>query len=308
MPPGAGYIQVMEAVGIQARGLGKRFGQVTAVDDLSFAVRPGAVTGFLGPNGAGKTTTLRMLVGLIRPTTGQALIGGRAYADLECPPKLVGAVLEPGFHPGRSARDHLRSYAPQVGVPDARCDEVLELVGLTGAQGRRVGGYSMGMRQRLALATAMLGDPAVLLLDEPANGLDPQGVVWLRELLRYLAGQGRTVLVSSHVLGEVQSTVDDVVIIARGRLVRACALADLEQLVEPAAAMVAPDPDALLALARERAWSAAADGNRVRLTGATAAQIGAACFAAGIELHQLVDAAAGLEEVFLDLTADQGLA
>ncbi len=224
--PEAGIVEVV--------GLTKRFGPVHAVTDLSFTVVPGRVTGFLGPNGAGKTTTLRMLLGLATPDAGTATIGGHPYAQRAHPMRSVGAALEASsFHPGRTARDHLRVYAPQVGVGDARCDEVLATVGLTEAADRRTGGFSMGMRQRLALATTLLGDPQVLLLDEPANGLDPEGIAWLRQFLRYLAAQGRTVLVSSHVLSEVEQTVDDVVIIARGRLVHASSLAQLEAMARP---------------------------------------------------------------------------
>jgi len=199
-------------------GLNKRFGQVIAVDDLSFEVDQGTVVGFLGPNGAGKTTTLRMLLGLVTPTSGTARIDGRPYRELADPIGHVGAVLEASsFHPGRSARNHLRVVATAAGLPLVRADEVLGQVGLAEAAHRRVGGFSLGMRQRLGLATALLGDPQVLILDEPANGLDPEGVHWLRRFLRQLADQGRTVLVSSHVLAEVAQTVDQVVIIASGR-------------------------------------------------------------------------------------------
>lgn len=205
--------------GITVDGLTKRYGAVTAVDRLTFEVEPGLVTGFLGPNGAGKTTTLRMILGLVAPTAGQALIGGRRYADLPGPRKSVGAVLEAtGFHPGRRGRDHLRILAESGGIPVARVDEVLGRVGLADAGNRRVGTYSLGMRQRLGLAAALLGDPQVLILDEPANGLDPQGMADLRELLRTLAADGRTVLMSSHVLSEVAQTVDRVVIVADATL------------------------------------------------------------------------------------------
>jgi len=201
-------------------GLTKAFGGVHAVNHLSFTVEPAAITGFLGPNGAGKTTTLRMLLGLVTPDAGSATIGGRSYAALPVPSGEVGAVLEAsGFHPARSGRGHLRVYCTVNGYPSRRADEVLALVGLTEAGRRPAGGYSLGMRQRLALAAALLGDPAVLVLDEPANGLDPEGIAWLRGLLRELAGQGRTVLVSSHVLSEVQQLVDHVVIVNHGRLV-----------------------------------------------------------------------------------------
>jgi ABC-2 type transport system ATP-binding protein len=204
---------------ISVRGLTKRFGSVTAVRDLTFDVGPGAVTGFLGPNGAGKTTTLRMLLGLVRPNAGTATIGGRRYADLAHPRRVVGAVLEAtGFHPGRTGRDHLRILARLIGTPAGRVEEVLDQVALTGEAGRRVGRYSLGQRQRLGLAAALLGDPEVLVLDEPANGLDPAGMAWLRGLLRGRAAEGRTVLVSSHVLAEVAQTVDRVVIVSGGVL------------------------------------------------------------------------------------------
>jgi ABC-2 type transport system ATP-binding protein len=205
---------------IQVEHLTKRFGAVTAVDDLSFEVGAGTVTGFLGPNGAGKTTTLRMLLGLVTPTSGTATIGGRRYRDLDDPIRHVGALLESSsFHPARRAIDHLRVVATAAGLPLARAEAVLGQVGLADAAGRRVGGFSLGMRQRLGLATALLGDPGVLVLDEPANGLDPEGVRWLRDLLRSLAAEGRTVLLSSHLLAEAAQTVDEVVIISRGRLV-----------------------------------------------------------------------------------------
>lgn len=289
--------------------LSKSFGPVRAVDDLSFEVLPGRVTGFLGPNGAGKTTTLRMLLGLVRPTSGTATIGGRTYAELTRPTHVVGAALEAAsFHPGRTARDHLRVYAPQVGVPDARCDAVLEQVGLGPVAGRRVGGFSLGMRQRLALAATLLGDPPVLLLDEPANGLDPEGIAWLRGLLRHLAAEGRTVLVSSHVLAEVQQTVDDVVIIARGRLVHASPLAELAHLTTPTVTVVAPDAAGLAALVEAR-WAervVAGEPGRVVLARTDAAEVGAAAHAAGLELHQLATSTPGLEDVFLNLTNGGG--
>jgi ABC-2 type transport system ATP-binding protein len=214
--------------GITVDGLTKRYGQVTAVDRLTFEVEPGVVTGFLGPNGAGKTTTLRMLLGLVTPTEGRALIDGRRYTELSEPRKTVGVVLEAtGFHPGRRGRDHLRILARAAHIPNERVEEVLEQVGLTDAADRRVGGYSLGMRQRLGLAAALLGDPRVLILDEPANGLDPSGMAELRDLLRGLATENRTVLMSSHVLSEVAQTVDRVVIVARGTLRYAGTLTDL---------------------------------------------------------------------------------
>jgi ABC-2 type transport system ATP-binding protein len=213
---------------IEVRGLTKRFGQVLAVDRLSFTVEAGQVVGFLGPNGAGKTTTLRMLLGLVRPDAGTATINGRAYRDLPEPAHQVGAVLEASsFYPGRTARNHLRVQAMATEVDPSRIDEVLDLVDLRGAAGRRVSGFSLGMRQRLGLATALLADPELVILDEPANGLDPDGVHWLRDLLRGMAAEGVTVLVSSHILAEVAQTVDSVVILDHGRLVTQSPLAEL---------------------------------------------------------------------------------
>ena len=213
---------------VSVRSLTKRFGDLVAVDGLSFALEAGTITGFLGPNGAGKTTTLRVLLGLAEPTAGAALVFGRRYGDLDDPARRIGAVLESNdFHPGRSGRDHLRTLAAAAEIPPSRVDQVLALVELEGASERRVKTYSLGMRQRLGLATALLGDPALLVLDEPANGLDPAGVHWLRGFLRRFAGRGRTVLVSSHMLAEAALTVDEVVIIDRGRLVARGSLQEL---------------------------------------------------------------------------------
>ncbi|MEZ0447336.1 ABC transporter ATP-binding protein [Cellulomonas sp. ICMP 17802] len=284
--------------------LSKSFGSVRAVDDLSFQVTPGRVTGFLGPNGAGKTTTLRMLLGLVRPTSGAATIGGRTYAQISRPLRTVGAALEAAsFHPGRTALDHLRLYTPQVGVPDERAGQVLELVGLSAAADRRVGGFSLGMRQRLALATTLLGDPRVLLLDEPANGLDPEGIRWLRGFLRALAAEGRTVLVSSHVLSEVEQTVDDVVIIARGRLAHASSLAELAGMARVRVRVVSPDAAGLAALIERSGWTRtpAGDPRVADVLDVDAATVGAAAFAAGLELHELAGQDPGLEGLFLQL-------
>ena len=290
---------------VSVRGLTKTFGTVTAVDDLSFDVLPGRVTGFLGPNGAGKTTTLRMLLGLATPTSGTATISGRAYADIPDPLREVGAALEAtSFHPGRTGLDHLRTYAPYAGADDARCQELLEQVGLGAAGRRRVGGYSLGMRQRLALATTLLGSPRVLLLDEPSNGLDPEGIRWLRGFLRHLAAQGMTVLVSSHMLSEVQQSVDDVVIIAGGRLVHASSMAELSALASPRVAVTSPDGPALDRLAAEHRWhvsSRSADGTTLEVDHVSTAQVGAAAFAAGVELHGLLDKTDSLEDLFLRL-------
>ena len=290
----------MEAPTLAVEHLGKSFGPVRAVDDLSFEVRPGRVTGFLGPNGSGKTTTLRMLLGLVRPTDGRALVAGRSYASHPLPGSLVGAALEAAFHPGRTALAHLAAYAPQVGVSRARCEEVLALVGLADAGDRKVGGFSLGMKQRLGLATALLADPPALVLDEPANGLDPEGIVWMRGFLRHLAAEGRTVLVSSHVLGEVQHTVDDVVVIARGRLVHASSLAELAATTAPATYAVSPDLPGLSALCAARGWSAAPSGAGLSVE-VDAATLGSAAHAAGVELHQLATRGTDLEDVFLRL-------
>jgi ABC-2 type transport system ATP-binding protein len=218
----------MSTIAVEA--LTKRYGTVTAVDDLTFTLAPGRITGFLGPNGAGKSTTIRLLLGLAAPTCGRATINGRPYRELRDPLRQVGALLDPNvFHPGRSGRTALRIAARPARIPGQRVEEVLHLVGLAGAAHRRAGGYSQGMRQRLALAAALLGDPQTLILDEPANGLDPEGVAWLRGLLRALAAEGRTIFVSSHLLAELAQTVDDVIIINQGRLVAADSLATLLQ-------------------------------------------------------------------------------
>ena len=264
------------------------------------------MTGFLGPNGAGKTTTLRCLLGLVAPTSGDATIGGRTYLDTGTPMRVVGSALEAsGFHPGRNARNHLRVLARMGGVDERRADETLALVGLTESARRTVGGFSLGMRQRLQLAAALLGDPGVLVLDEPANGLDPEGIAWLRAFLRHLASEGRTVLVSSHVLSEVEQTVDDVVIIAEGRLVRACPLSDLtdhgRRLV-----VRTPQADALVAAVRADAPSATfttTDDGALEIGQVEAAVVGRAALRAQAELHELRPATSDLEQVFLALTS-----
>jgi ABC-2 type transport system ATP-binding protein len=263
------------------------------------------VTGFLGPNGAGKSTTLRMLLGLVSSDAGTATIGGRPYVALQAPTDVVGAVLDAtGFHPGRSGREHLRVYCAIAGYGPARADAVLELVGLAEAGRRRVRGYSLGMRQRLALATALLGDPRVLVLDEPANGLDPEGIAWMRRLLREFAEQGRTVLVSSHLLAEVQQLVDQVVIINRGRLVHQGALST----VSGAPAVVARTPQlaALLAAVGRAGGRVERTGpDTARITGLDVAQVGRIALAERIELHGLAMEHADLEQIFFALTADE---
>ena len=289
---------------LSAVGLTKRFGELTAVDDLSFRIEAGSVTGFLGPNGAGKTTTMRMLLGLAEPTRGRALVFGQPYAELARPASRVGAVLEAAdLHPGRSARDHLRVLAPVARVPASRVDEVLELVDLRGASGRRTKGYSLGMRQRLSLASALLGDPELLVLDEPANGLDPEGVRWLRDFLRAFAAEGRTVFVSSHVLAEVAQTVDRVLIVNRGRLVVQSALEDLTARLAGTIRVESARPDALEAALRTAGVTAERANGTLRVQGLTADRIGEIALAANVELRELVTETSTLEDVFLQLTA-----
>jgi ABC-2 type transport system ATP-binding protein len=293
-----------DAPAIVAEGLTKRYGAVTAVDDLSFEVRAGAVTGFLGPNGAGKTTTLRMVLGLARPTAGRATIFGQPFAALPDPARSVGANLEVcGMHPGRSGRNHLRALAALAALPASRVEEVLDLVEMREAANRRAGGYSTGMRQRLGLAATLRGDPEVLVLDEPANGLDPQGIRWLRDFLRGVASEGRTVLVSSHVLSEVEQTVDDVVVIHRGRPVQSGPIASL--LTGEGVRVRSPRADELAsALARDGA-EVRAEGDAIHVQGRTTDQVGDLAFAIGVPLHELAVEAASLEEIFFRLTSEQ---
>lgn len=285
--------------------LTKDFGPVRAIDDLCFTVEPGCVTGFLGPNGAGKTTTLRCILGLVSPTTGTTSIGGVRYAELARPLQTVGAALDASsFHPGRSARAHLRILCAAAGLPDTRADEVLEMTGMLESADRRVGGYSTGMRQRLGLAATMLGDPQVLVLDEPATGLDPAGITWLRDLLRYLAReQGKTVLVSSHLLGEMEHTADRVVIIANGRLVQEGTLGDIVGHARTSSVRVkTPQVDDLLAALAAADYSAHADDGAVLVDHVSSAQVGHVAFTHGVELHELSDQGSDLEDVFLELT------
>lgn len=299
----------VDPVRVDVRGLTKSFGQVHAVTDLSFSVEPGSVTGFLGPNGAGKTTTLRMLLGLMAADAGTATFNGAAYAALPQPIRTVGAVLETAFHPARSGRNHLRVYCRAAGLPLARADEVLVQVGLADAGDRRAGGYSLGMRQRLALATALLGDPSVMVLDEPANGLDPEGIQWLRGFIRHLAhDEGRTVLVSSHLLSEVEQTVDRVVIIGAGRLVREGTMAELRSGADGAGTVLVRSPEAARladALRSDGTRVGPLDGDALTVTGRTTAEVGHRAFAAGIELHELRAESSDLEEIYFQLTAGQ---
>ena len=293
---------------IQVSGLTKRFGDVVAVDDLSFEVGPGSITGFLGPNGAGKTTTLRMLLGLVTPTAGSATIAGSPYAALPDPFHHVGAVLEStSFHPGRRARDHLRVLCTAAGLPVSRADEVLEQVGLADVGARRVKAFSLGMRQRLGLAAALLGEPEVLILDEPANGLDPEGVHWLRRFLRSFANEGRTVLVSSHLLAEVAQTVDQVVIIAGGRLITQSSLADLARRATPGVWVRTPRPQALRdALAAHDVVAEAKSDDTVVALASSTDTVGLIAAGAGVVIYEMTAQRFDLEEFFLELTTTTG--
>jgi ABC-2 type transport system ATP-binding protein len=288
-------------------GLSKRFGPVLAVDDLTFDVEAGRVTGFLGPNGAGKTTTLRMLLGLVHPTGGQALVHGRPYVALGRPAEVVGAVLEAtGFHAGRSARDHLRILATAARLPLSRVDEVLAEVELEDAARRRVGGFSLGMRQRLGIAAALLGDPEVLVLDEPTNGLDPAGVHWLRALVRARADRGGTVLVSSHLLAELALTADDVVIVKDGRLVTSGAVADVTH-GSPSVLVRTPQADRLRDVLRAAGVAAELAGpDEVLAHDVEAEAVGRAVAAAGLVVYEMRVQQPDLEQAFLALTADTG--
>jgi ABC-2 type transport system ATP-binding protein len=289
---------------IEARGLTKYYGSIAAVSDLSFSVEPGSVTGFLGPNGAGKTTTLRMLLGLVAPTSGLATISGQRYSDLPHPSHQVGAMLEVhGFHPGRRARDHLRALACAADLPSGRVEEVLTLVGLGELGGQRLRRYSLGMHQRLALAGALLGDPEVLILDEPANGLDPAGVAWLRAFLRRFADGGGTVLVSSHVLAEVDQVADATVILDGGRLVARGPLSDLRARAGAAVVVRSPQADALAgALARRGLQVTWPNPDQILVRGVSAEEVGQAAADAGAVVYEMRTEGGRLEDLFLALT------
>ena len=289
---------------IEIHHLSKRFDDVVAVEDLSFTARPGAVTGFLGPNGAGKTTTLKTLLGLLAPTAGSATFDGRAYAELAEPYRHVGAVLEStGFHPGRRARAHLRVLATAAGLPLQRVEAVLDDVGLTDAADRRIKGFSLGMRQRLALAAALLGDPDVLILDEPANGLDPEGVHWLRCFLRRFADRGGTGLVSSHLLAEVAHTVDDVVIIAHGRLVTQSSLTELAERSPAEVRVRTPQAETLRSALSDHGIAADLLGPDTLIAFDTTAEaVGLAAAGVGAAIYEMTTQHLDLEEMFLELT------
>lgn len=288
---------------VRVDGLTKNFGSVRAVNALSFTAEPGRVTGFLGPNGSGKTTTLAMTLGLVRPDSGSATIGGAPYASLERPALTVGSALSADFHPAHTGRAHLDIARRAIGLPEARVGEVLTLVGLSDAADRKTGGYSLGMRQRLALGTALLGDPDVLLLDEPINGLDPEGIRWIRVFLRHLASQGKTVVLSSHLLSEVQQTVDDVIVIRRGELAFAGTLDELQRGAGQAAVRVAAPDQVTLAQALEQAGAQvhSQHGAALSVTGLEPETVGQIAFAAGVPLSHLSTETGELEQRFLDL-------
>ncbi|MDF5753896.1 ATP-binding cassette domain-containing protein [Spongiactinospora sp. TRM90649] len=292
---------------IQLRGLTKRYGAVQAVTDLTFDVRPGVVTGFLGPNGSGKSTTMRMILGLDRPTAGTATVGGKPYADLPAPGRVLGALLDArAAHGGRTARTHLRCLAAAGAVPDRRVEEVLAMAGLESAAGRRIGTFSLGMSQRLGIAAAMLGDPATLIFDEPVNGLDPDGIRWIRTLMRDLAAEGRAVLVSSHLMSEMALTADHLVIIGRGRLVADTALSALAAEGPPGVLVRTPDADELVrALAGRSGTIVERDpSGGLLVTGLGAPAVGALAAASGVVLHELTPRTISLEEAFMRLTGD----
>ncbi|SEP72119.1 ABC-2 type transport system ATP-binding protein [Lentzea xinjiangensis] len=292
---------------IEAIGLTKRYGRTVAVDDLSFTVQPGRVTGFLGPNGAGKSTTMRMMLGLDRPTAGRVLIDGKPYAELHRPLRTVGALLDAKWvHPNRSARAHLRWLAKSNGLPAKRVDEVLDAVGLTQVAGKNAGGFSLGMSQRLGIAAALLGDPKVLLFDEPVNGLDPEGIVWIRTFMQNLAAEGRTVLVSSHLLSEMALTASELVVIGRGKLISQSTTSEfIDRSTGNTVLVRSPQLAKLGPLLVDKGFTVhdGADG-ALTVSGATSDQIGDVAAANGVVLHELSPQRGSLEEAFMQLTGD----
>ncbi|MFE2108947.1 ABC transporter ATP-binding protein [Kitasatospora sp. NPDC059463] len=292
---------------ITVEGLTKEYGGTRVVDGLGFEVRPGVVTGFLGPNGAGKSTTMRLILGLERPSAGRALIDGRPYAELDAPLRRVGALLDPhALHGGRTARGHLRWLAASNGLPRRRVEEVLDQVGLSDAADRRIRGFSLGMRQRLGVAAALIGDPPVLMLDEPVNGLDPEGIRWIRALLRGLAAEGRAVLASSHLMSEMALTADHLVVIGRGRLLADAATTDfIDRHGRTRIRVRAVDPDALASLIGRSGLDARrADGGAWEVTGAAPEEVAALAAAEGVVLYEIAVQQDSLEEAFLRMTAD----
>ncbi len=292
---------------IETRGLSKRFGATVAVNQLSFTVQPGMVTGFLGPNGAGKTTAMRLILGLDYPSAGAVSINGRPYQQLASPMREVGALLDArAVHGGRSARNHLRCLAQTNDIPERRVDEVLGLVGLSEVARKRSRGFSLGMSQRLGIAAALLGDPAIVMFDEPVNGLDPEGILWIRTLMRSLAAEGRTVFVSSHLMSEMESTADHLIVIGRGRLIADCSMAEFIARGTGQAVLVrTPQPDALARAATAAGGTVTQPGGGdLEVRGLPEARIGDLALASGIALHHLAPARASLEEAFMELTAD----
>lgn len=291
---------------IRAQGLTKTFGDTTAVDGIDFTVEPGRVTGFLGPNGAGKSTTMRMIMGLDAPTSGSVTVNGHRYVASPAPLREVGALLEAhAIHPGRSARDHLRWLAASNGIETTRVGEVLDLVGLDSVAGRRVGKFSLGMGQRLGIAAALLGDPQVVVLDEPVNGLDPEGIRWVRALCRQLADEGRTVFVSSHLMSEMALMADHLLVIGRGQILADCSMTEF--MTDHAASYVrvqAPEVDQVVTVLRERGVDVARHDNELRIQGVSAAQVGELAAANALTLHELTLVRSSLEDAFMALTAD----
>jgi len=293
---------------IDAQGLVKRYGDKTAVDDLTFQVKPGIVTGFLGPNGAGKSTTMRMIIGLDAPTRGRVTVNGKPYDQHRAPVHEVGALLEArAVHVGRSARNHLLALAATSGVPTRRVDELLDLVGLTDVASKRIGGFSLGMGQRLGIASALLADPETLILDEPVNGLDPEGIRWIRDLLKGLAADGHTVFVSSHLMSEMALTAEHVIVVGRGRLMADMPMAELIAQASSSAVLVrSPQADVLTdALASTDVTVSRTDDGSLEVTGLTAAEIGDRARDLGISLHGLAPRTASLEEAFMEMTRDE---
>jgi ABC-2 type transport system ATP-binding protein len=292
---------------ITTHSLTKRYGASTAVDHLTFEVLPGAVTGFLGPNGSGKSTTMRMIMGLDIPDSGSALIGGKLYSELSWPLREVGAVLDSkAFHPARTARNHLRWLALTNDIPLSRVDEVLDQVGLTSVANRRAGKFSLGMSQRLGIAATLLGDPGVMLFDEPANGLDPEGIRWLRHLLRDLAAAGRTIFVSSHLISEMAMTADRLVVIGRGRLITETSVADfVARSGGGAVKLVTPDLAAFASALTAAGAKVGGDGESLTVEGLTANQVGDLAARDGLRVHELTPITASLEDAFMELTQDE---
>jgi ABC-2 type transport system ATP-binding protein len=297
------------AATLETRGLAKRFGSTVAVDELTMNIQPGRVTGFVGPNGAGKTTTMHLLLGLSSPTAGEALVAGKSYASLKRPLSVVGAILDPSaVHPNRSARNHLRWLAQSNKIPVGRVDEVLRTVGLGDVARKRAGAFSLGMKQRLGIAAALLGDPPILVLDEPSNGLDPEGIVWMRETLRTLAAEGRTVFVSSHLMSELEGIADQLIVIGKGRLLADTSVAGLIATASGDRVEIRTGdvPAAMTALSHAGATTTSVGGGRVIVQGLATSRVSAALAAAGVSLEELSSDRATLEDAYFRLTRESG--